>query len=105
MFQPGSGDGGGEGKVITELPEELKKYHKMLKMHIPTHVVENKMVQNGIKKSRMAEIESFMTGKPMKTGGGAGTKKGKKKGKLKKKKKKHPPDETWKDSGKLFIKK
>merc|ERR1719483_1921379 len=96
---PGSGDGGGEGKVITELPEELKKYHKMLKMHIPTHVVENKMVQNGIKKSRMAEIESFMTGKPMKTGGGAGTKKGKKKGKLKKKKKKHAPDETWKDSG------
>ena len=50
---------------MKQLPKELTKYHRMLKLKIELHVVVNKMTLDGIGKHRMAEIQSFMTGKPM----------------------------------------
>ena len=40
------------------LADELKKYLKMMKMHIPNHAIENKMRQDGIDVSRMEEVSS-----------------------------------------------
>eukprot|EP00494_Astrolonche_serrata_P004997 UN05012 len=51
-----------------ELAEDLKKYHRMTKMKIPPHAIQNKMKQDGIDPGRYAEIESFINGASAPTG-------------------------------------